>query len=98
MQSQTYSDIIDEKIVEWREGLEKLETMMERAAAEKRNLFVTRVKELRSAIDGAIGQLRRLDEQETAENTVETKDQILEIFSSIDKNFAEYQEKTPFML
>lgn len=98
MQSPTYKDIIDEKIVEWQQGLERLGEITERATAENKIMFSARVEELKSAIDAAIMQLRSLDEQETVQNTMATKERILKIFSSIDKDFAEYQDKTPFML
>lgn len=98
MQSPTYRDIIDEKIAEWQQGLAELGKMTERAAAENKDMLSAKVEELKSAIDAAIVQLHNLDEQETAQNTMETKERILKIFSSIDQDFTEYQEKTPFML
>jgi len=98
MQSPTYRDIIDEKIAEWQQGLEELGKMTERATAENKGMLSAKVAELKSAIDAAIVQLYNLDEQETAQNTMETKERILKIFSSIDQDFTEYQEKTPFML
>lgn len=98
MQSHTYGDIIDEKVVEWQQGLDKLAKMVEKASADQKNPLSAKVGELRSAIAAAIGQLRDLDAQETAQNTMATKEKILNIFSSIDKGFAEFQEKTPFML
>jgi myo-inositol-1-phosphate synthase len=98
MQSQTYKDIIDEKIVEWRQDLEKIGKMTERATAEKKNLLTAKIETLKVEIDTAIEQLHNLDGQETPQNTMETKEQILKIFSSIDKELIEYQEKTPFML
>lgn len=98
MQSPTYRDIIDEKIAEWQQGLEELGKMTERATAENKDMLSAKVEELKSAIDAAIVQLYNLDEQETAQNTMETKERILKIFSSIDQDFTEYQEKTPFML
>lgn len=98
MRSQTYGDIIDEKIVEWQQGLEHLGKMSERAPAEKKSLLAAKVEDLSVAIATAIAELKELDEQETAQNTMETKERILDIFSSIDKSFAEYEEKTPFML
>jgi len=61
-------------------------------------MLSAKVEELKSAIEDAIVQLHNLDEQETAQNTMETKERILKIFSSIDQDFTEYQEKTPFML
>ena len=98
MQSKTYRDIIDEKIVEWQQGLEKLRKMTERATAERKNQLAAKVRELESLIDAAIVQLYALDERETTHNTMETKERILDIFSSIDKGLAEDQEQTPFML
>ena len=98
MQSQTYKDIIDEKIVEWQQDLEKIGKMTERAATEKKNLLTSKLETLKVEIDTAIEQLHNLDGQETPQNTMETKEQILKIFSSIDKELIEYQEKTPFML
>jgi len=98
MQSPTYRDIIDEKIAEWQQGLEELGKMTERATVENKGMLSSKVEELKSAIEDAIVQLHNLDEQETAQNTMETKERILKIFSSIDQDFTEYQEKTPFML
>ena len=98
MQSTTYRDIIDEKIAEWQQGLEELGKMTERATIENKGVLSAKVEELKSAIEDAIVQLHNLDEQETAQNTMETKERILNIFSSIDQDFTEYQEKTPFML
>jgi len=98
MQSQTYKDIIDEKTFDWRQNLEKIGKMTERATAGKKNLLTAKIEALKVAIDTAIEQLHNLDAQETPQNTMETKDQILKILSSIDKELIEYQEKTPFML
>ena len=98
MQSQTYKDIIDDKIGEWQQGLEKLGKMVDEASIEQKEQLSARVEEFKSTIDAAIAQLRDLDAQETVQNTMETKEKILNIFSSIDKDFGEYQEKTPFML
>jgi hypothetical protein len=56
------------------------------------------MEQLKSAIDIATFQLHYLDEQETPGNTMETKDEILKIFDSIDKDFPEYEDKTPFMI
>jgi len=98
MQSLTYKDIIDDKIVEWQRGLQKLEEQKEKGTVVYKEQFSAKVAQLKSAIDAAIVHLHNLDEQETADNTMETKDKILKIFSSIDKSFSEYQKKTPFML
>ena len=98
MQSLTYKDIIDDKIVEWQRGLQKLEEQKEKGTVVYKEQFSAKVEQLKSAIDAAIVHLHNLDEQETADNTMETKDKILKIFSSIDKSFSEYQKKTPFML
>ena len=98
MQSLTYKDIIDDKIIEWQRGLQKLEEQKEKGTVVYKAQFSAKVEQLKSAIDAAIVHLHNLDEQETADNTMETKDKILKIFSSIDKSFSEYQKKTPFML
>jgi hypothetical protein len=98
MLSETYRDIIDEKIVEWQQSLEKIREMMDRATAERKSLLAAKVTELETLVDTAIVQLYALDERETTQNTMETKEQILHIFSSIDTGLAENQEKIPFML
>ncbi len=98
MPSLTYKDIIDDKIAEWQNSLKKLGEQAESATSDNKELLSTKKKHLRSAIDAAIVQLRHLDEQETVANTMETKDKILQIFSSIDKDFLGVEDKTPFML
>jgi hypothetical protein len=98
MHSQTYKDIIDDKIGEWQQGLERLGKMVEKASVDQKDQLSAKVEEFKSTIEAAITQLRDLDAQETVHNTIETKEKILNIFSSIDKDFGEYQEKTPFML
>ena len=98
MQSLTYKEIIDDKIAEWQRGLEKLEVQKDKFTADNKVQLNVKVAQLKSAIDAAIVQLHDLDQQETVDNTMETKDKILKIFSSIDKGFSEFQETTPFML
>ena len=98
MHSQTYKDIIDDKIGEWQQGLERLGKMVEKASVDQKEQLSAKVEEFKSTIEVAITQLRDLDAQETVYNTMETKEKILNIFSSIDKDFGKYQEKTPFML
>jgi hypothetical protein len=98
MQASTYKDIIDDKIAEWQSSLKKVEHHAEKATSDSKNQLVSKTRQLKSAIDAAIVQLRHLDEQETVGNTMETKDKILKIFSSIDKDFQEHEDKTPFML
>ncbi len=96
MQSLTYKDIIDDKITEWQNSFKKLEEQVEAASSDIK--LNDRKEQFRSAIDTAIVQLRQLDEQETVANTMETKDKILQIFDSIDRDFKSFEEKTPFML
>lgn len=98
MQSLTYKDIIDDKIAEWQNGLKKLKEQSGKATSDTKAKLSAERNRLRSAIDTAIIQLRDLDEHETVDNTMETKDKILGIFSSIDKDFIEHEDKTPFML
>jgi len=98
MQSFTYKDIIDDKIAEWQSDLKKLEEQAGKATSDTKATLSAKTKQLRSAIDKAIVQLRSLDEQETVDNTMETKDKILKIFTSIDKDFIGFEDITPFML
>lgn len=92
MHSLTYKDIVDGKIKEWQQALGKLEEQ------QAKNHLGAGVEQLKPAIDMAITRLSALVEQETLENTMETKDNILKIFTSIDKEFSKHQKKTPFML
>jgi hypothetical protein len=98
MHSLTYKDIIDGKIMEWHKELKKLEEHIEKATSDTKATLSVKMEELKKAIDSAIVQLRDLDEKETANNTMDTKDKILKIFNSIDKDFTGYEDKTPYML
>ncbi|SDP63532.1 hypothetical protein [Desulforhopalus singaporensis] len=98
MQSQTYRDIIDEKIEEWQKGLKKIEEIAVRAPSTDRTDLIAQKDKLKAAIEAATAQLRELDEQETVQNTIETKDKILKIFSAIDRDLSKYDDSTPFML
>lgn len=72
MQSQTYKDIIDEKIGERQQDLEKLGEMVEKASIEQKEQLSAKIEKFKSTIDEAIAQLRELDAQETVYNTMET--------------------------
>ncbi len=98
MQSSTYKDIIDDKVTEWQSNLRKVETLTENAAHDEKAKLNAQIHKLRAEIDSAIAQLRHLDEQETVDNTMETKDSILKIFNSIDESFQGVEDNTPFML
>jgi hypothetical protein len=98
MHSLTYKDLIDEKTAEWQSSLKKLEEQAGKSSSNTKTMLNTKIEQFKSAIDTAIIQLHDLDKQETVDNTMETKNQILKIFSSIDKDFKEYEEVTPFML
>lgn len=95
MQSTTYTDIIDGKIAEWQEQLKKVEKQADKASSD---ISSADLKDLRNSVNTAIAQLRSLDAQETADNTMATKDEILKIFRSIDTQFTEFVENSPFML
>ena len=95
MQSTTYTDIIDGKIAEWLDQRKKVEKRAEKASSD---ISSAKINDLRNAVNAAIAQLRVLDAQETAANTMATKDKILQIFNSIDTQFTEFAEKSPFML
>lgn len=98
MQSFTYTDIIDDKVAEWQSSLKKLEEQSGKAPSDTKTTLSAKTRQLRLAIDKAIVQLRSLDKQETVDNTMETKDKILQVFTSIDKDFIGFEDKTPFML
>ncbi len=98
MQSLTYRDIIDDKVAEWQRDLDKLEEGAKKASADTRASFHMRMEQHKAAINTAKFQMYTLDEQETAGNTMETKDKILQIFDSIDRDFPWYDDKTPFMI
>ena len=98
MQSLTYKDIIDDKIAEWQSNLKKFEDLTEKATTEGKTRLRSQIAQLKSTMDSAILELRHLDAQETADNTMETKNKILKIFSSIDQGFQGLEGKTPFML
>lgn len=95
MQSTTYTDIIDGKIAEWQDELQKVEKRVEKASSD---ISSAKLNDFRNAVNAATVQLRSLDTQETAANTMATKDEILKIFNSIDTQFIEFEEKSPFML
>jgi len=98
MDSLTYKDIIDDKIADWQNSLKKFEEQAGMATSDTKVKLIAKKEQFKSAIDTAILQLRKLDEHETVANTMETKDKILEIFGSIDRDFKAYDDKTPFML
>ncbi len=98
MQSLTYKDIIDEKISEWQSNIKNLEGQAEKASADSKIQRSAKIEVLNSAIEEAVIKLRALDAQETVGNTLVTKDRIVEIFNSIDKDFVGIEMKTPFML
>lgn len=98
MKSSVYRDIIDDKVAEWRNNLSQLEALVARSDGEKQKQLEATVNDLRKRLDSAVVQLLTLDSSETVENTVETKNQILEIFSSVDSSFPQQDTKTPYML
>lgn len=98
MQSFTYTDIIDDKVAEWQSSLKTIEEQSGKAPSDTKATRSAKIRQLSSAIDKAIVQLRSLDKQETVDNTMETKDKILQIFTSIDKGFIGFGDKAPFML
>ncbi|MGW8193993.1 MAG: hypothetical protein ACWGOX_07000 [Desulforhopalus sp.] len=98
MQSSTYKDIIDDKVAEWSGSLKKIEEYAKKEPSDTKKEVSEKIRQLRIAIDEAIVKLRKLDEQETVDNTMETKDKILHIFSSIDKDLSGYDTQAPFML
>lgn len=98
MQSSTYRDIIESKLAEWQGNLKKLEEQAAKATSDTKAIINPKVELLKSAIETARVQLYVLDKEESIENTMETKEKILKIFSAVDKDFPGYVDRTPFML
>ena len=98
MRSLTYKDIIDDKVAEWQRDLKKLEEHSKKVSSDRPVKLRAKMEQLKAAINTAKFQLYTLDEQETAENTMETKDRILQIFDTIDRDFPWFDDKTPFMI
>tara|TARA_Y100000589_G_C26705099_1_gene447349 strand:+ start:122 stop:418 length:297 start_codon:yes stop_codon:yes gene_type:complete len=98
MQSSSYSALIDEKMEEWRKKLAKLRERQSKTDAKSLEEFTTQLKQLDLAVNSAALELRDLDSQENAANTLVIKEKILKIFDSIDKDLVDYEDKTPFML
>ncbi len=98
MQSSIYKDLIDEKISEWKKDLTKVEEQAEGASQETKSELLEKIKLIRPKINTAILELQKLDKKETVDNTMETKEKIMEIFNSIDKEFPHYEDITPYML
>jgi len=98
MQSSSYRDLIEGKIVEWKGRLTQLEERLRKEILKGDEDAFKMFDHLNKAVDSAALQLRDLDKQENASNTMITKENILEIFDSIDKVLVDHEEKTPFML
>lgn len=96
MHLSSYQDIIENKIEEWQNSIANLEKRAKKAGEKDR--FEELIGRMRSAVQNASLELRDLDQQENAENTLDIKDKILKIFDTIDRDFAAEGEKTPFML
>lgn len=98
MQSSVYRDLIDEKISEWKKDLTKVEEQAEGASNDTKSELLEQIKLIRPKINMAILELQKLDKKETVDNTLETKEKIMEIFNSIDKEFPHFEDYTPYML
>ncbi len=98
MPSSTYRDIIEDKIADWKSGIEKLEEHALKASSDTQVKLTWKITQLKAAIETATLQLRDLDSQENQANTVEIKDKILKIFDDIDKDLTVQDDKTPYML
>lgn len=95
MQPSTYGDIIEDKLLEWQSEIAKLEQHAQKAGSET---FSGKIDRLRAAITDAGKQLKELDDQENASNTIEIKSKILEVFTSIDREIKSHVATTPYML
>lgn len=98
MESFTYQELIENKISEWRDNVDKLKERTPKTGSSEQQKINQMVNELSKAVEEAGTQLRQLEKQENATNTMEIKEKILQIFESIDRNLATYKETTPYML
>lgn len=94
----TYMDIIEGKIAEWKDNIDLLKERAEKASADDKAQLTLKINKLSAAIETATLQLHELDNLEDSSNTLVTKDKILQIFESIDRDLIVSDEKTPFML
>jgi hypothetical protein len=94
MQSTTYGDLIEEKVIEWKNMLADLESRALKSGAEE----VGKLAGLRASVDAAFDELKALDSQENVANTLATKDKIVAKFNDIDEAFKAFTESAPFML
>lgn len=98
MQSSSYHELIEEKIVEWQSKLTNLEENIRKSGQKNYQEKIKMLETLNSRVHSAALQLRDLDVEEDAERTMEIKDKVLALFDAVDRNLVEYQETTPFML
>jgi hypothetical protein len=98
MQSSPYYDIIENKITEWQLNIKKLEERARKADPGAKGKLENNIEQLKLTVKTATLELRDLDKQEDAVNTLAIKNKILEIFDSIDRNLTIHDKKTPFML
>ena len=98
MQTSTYQDLIENKIAEWQNSLEKLEERARKAGSGSQEQFSQLLQQMNSSVESATNELRSLSDQESAQNTITIKEKILKVFNSIDQDLKSFEEKTPFML
>jgi len=98
MQSSSYRELIEEKIEEWKSKLTELEKKVKKDSLKGNQETLKMFDQLSKAVDSAALKLRELDKQENAENTMTIKENILQIFDSIDKILVDQEVKTPYML
>ncbi len=98
MQSNSYRELIEEKIEEWQGKLSGLKEIVTKEEPKGNEEPFKMFEQLSKAVDSAALNLRELDKQENAGNTMMIKEKILEIFDSIDKVLVDHEDKTPFML
>lgn len=98
MTESTYADIIEDKVKEWHGKVDILREQSANAPAESRPELKARINNLQENIESATQQLFELDKKENKENTLETKNNILAIFESIDKDLTISEKKAPYML
>ena len=98
MQSSSYLELIEDKIGEWKNKLTQLEEKIKKESPKGNEEALKMFEQLSKAVDSAVLKLHELDKQENADNTMVIKENILNVFDSIDKVLVDQEHKTPFML
>lgn len=96
--STTYSDLIEDKVKEWKKTILFQEEQAKHAPKSIQAEIKWKNSQLLAAIDNAANKLEDLNNNENNSNTLIIKKEILQIFDSIDRDLKDYEFSSPFML